>query len=178
MGKAREDLPEDLFTAEPKTSIRMLEWAGAKVDPKSGEVKPKPKPKRRATMAAGVFNRALTEVNAMMLTQDWSEFSARHVVALYDLMFKKTYGIEPVMTAAERHRFVMQAAQFVKREFGDDFDAALDFYQWLWAREIDREKWRRENGREGGSLSMWSMVASKPLNEYRLSLTRKRTHAR
>lgn len=172
MAKAREDLPEDLFTPTPKTSTRLLEWAGAKVD-KNGVVKPKPKPKRRTTIAASVFTRAIAEVGTMMVTHEWDTFSARHVVALFDVMYKKTYGIEPSTTAVERHRFTMQAAQFVNREFGGNYDAALDFYQWLWAREVGREKWRRENGRAGGSLSMWSMVSTQHLNDYRLALNRK-----
>lgn len=175
MAKAREDLPEDLFTPTPKTSTRLLEWAGAKVD-KNGMVKPKPRPKRRATMAASVFERALYEVRTMMATHEWATFTARHVVALFDVMYHKAYGIEPVLTAVERHRFTMQASQFAKREFAGDYDALLDFYQWLWAREMEREKWRRENGREGGSLSMWAMVSSQTLNDYRLALNRK--HAR
>jgi hypothetical protein len=209
MKKALRHLPADLFPDEPATkpraSTRFLEWAGAKVDEETGKVTAKEKRAKPKTMAAAVFNRARVETQAMMDSCDWEGCTARHILALYDLMHVKTYGIEASMSATERHQLVLRAGGFVRREFGvvidccemrqasrsvaetltcsscgehvatkGNFVDAVDYFCWLWTREIGREKWRREHPeRGGGRLTMGICMAGTVITDYRLALTRK-----
>ncbi len=175
MGRATIDLPEDLFPndATSKQPTGLLKWAGATIDSQTGRATAKEKPKRRATMAASVFNRAVAETEAMMAEGDWSQCTARHIVALYDLMHMKVYGIESSMSSGDRHIAALRAGSFAKRELGGDFEKVVDYFRWVWTREMGREKWRRENGREGARLTIGWCFGGALFTDYRLALTRR-----
>ena len=110
----------------------------------------------------------------MMDARDWTGCTARHLVALYDLMHEKTYGITVTMSGTERYRYTLIAGAFVKRSFDGDFIKAIEFFRWVWTREIEREKWRRENDRDGGHIGLGFMFSNRLLDQWRLHLARAR----
>lgn len=199
------DLPEDLFSSgEATTEIEpkaggMSQWAKTT---RSGKPRTTKKPK---TIAAGVFNRARSETQAMIDSGEWSECTPRHLVALYDLMHMQIYGVEALMSSTERHEAVLRMGSFVRRAFGTAIDCcdrrqtsheapktltcktcgadvptrantdpAIDYFRWLWTREMGREKWRRENDRDGERLTIHACISSMRLTDYKLHLTRRR----
>ena len=169
------DLPEDLFLNEPSSRppSRLSSWAGAKVDSETGEVTAK-KRRRSCTMAASTFNRARVETQAMIDTQDWSACTNRHFVALYDLMHAKIYGVDSMLSASDRHRFFLLVSGFVKRHFGPNIGEAINYFRWLWQREIGREKWRNETGREGVRMTYARCCSNQAFADYCYAKTRKR----
>lgn len=170
------DLPENLFSTdeeeEPVTAIRETpEFLAlvAEVDQKKERRKKKSK-----TFAASMFNRTLAEVDVMMSTHDWSFANARHLVALYDRMHTKVYGVECAeLGPAERYNTIMQANTLVKVEFDGDFEDAVDYMRWVWMREMNKEKWVRETGAQGGRITPWLMFSKKFLTDYRLAMARR-----
>lgn len=133
----------------------------------------KAKPK---TLAASQFGRARTEVEAMIESDDWSGATARHLVALYDVMHTEVYGVECAeLGPAERYNATMMAANLTKREFSGDYTKAVEFMRWAWAREADSEKWRRENGRtHARRIGARLMFGGSLLTDYRVYLARTR----
>lgn len=185
----RIDVPEGLFgddTAEPVTHTRrkrsgavtkspsLEAFLGRARDPETGKLIPKKKRARTRSVAASTHDRTRAETQRMIDTRDWEGCAPRHLVALYDLMHRKTYGIDAPMTGTERHRATLMAGGFVKRAFGGDMDKALHYLRWLWTREMDREKWRRENGRDGGRLELRWIFGNRLLTDYQVAMARKR----
>ncbi len=126
------------------------------------------------TVAAAVFNRALAEVDEMLRSGDWESGGARHLVALYDRLHHRCYGVEPVLSSSERFNAGLLAGAMLKREFSGDVDAMVEFMIWAWNRELERERWRRENGREGGRIGVHLMFSGALLTDYRIHLVRRR----
>jgi hypothetical protein len=133
--------------------------------------------RRRAkpkTMAAAVFNRALAEVDQMLRSGVWDGASARHLVALYDVMHQRAYGVAAAeLGPAERYNAGLLAGNMLKREFGGDLVDMVNFMLWAWQREIEREAWRRENGRDGGRIGVRLMFNNALLTDYRIHLARR-----
>lgn len=126
------------------------------------------------TICASVFDRTKHEVEAMMASKDWSACGARHLVALYDLMHAKCYGIEPAeLGPSERYNATMFAAGFVRREFGGEYTLAVEYMRWAWTKEIRTEKWRRENKVEHARrIGVRLMFGGALLTDYRVWLAR------
>lgn len=181
------DLPETLFTP------------GDEEDPKTGtRVKTKPPPEdaspefkaliagvtkkverrkaRPKTIAAADFGRARLEVKRMMDSGEWDECGARHLVALYDMMHEKCYGVAPAeLGPAERFNAAMMASGFVKREFDNDYVKAANYMHWAWTKEINDEKWRRANARlNARRIGVRLMFGGALLTDYRVFLARTR----
>jgi hypothetical protein len=187
----REDVPESLFSLdsevseEPKTTTRTRTKVPPPPDSDASpefqalitEVSAKQarRSKRSKTIGASVFNRARLEVQEMIESGDWAQCGARHLVALYDLMHLKCYGVEAVeLGSTERYNAAMMAANLVKRMFGGDYVSAVEYMRFVWTKEISTEKWRRENGREGRRIGTRLMFGGTLVTDYRLSLARKR----
>lgn len=132
------------------------------------------KPKSK-TIAASVFDRALAEVDEMMKTEQWDQAGARHLVALYDRMHAKCYGVEAVeLGPTERYNAAMMAANLTKREFGGDYTETVDYMHWVWTKEIRDEKWRRENGRTNARrIGIRLMFGGPMVTDYRVFLARR-----
>lgn len=163
------DIP-DLFDDQEAPSAMTL-WARST---RTGKAKkPRSERPKKTTMAAAVFDRARAEMQAMIDSQNFAGCSARHIVALYDLMHVKVYGVEVSMSGSERHTYTLRAGGFIKREFSGDYTKAIAFFRWLWAREMGREKWRRETGNEGGRLDIGQSISGKSITDYRLALARR-----
>lgn len=129
---------------------------------------------RSKTISNSVFEKASREVDAMIRSGDWEKVTTRHLVALYDRMHFKCYGVEAVeLGPSERYNAMMQAGGMVRREFGGSCEEAVEFMRWAWTREISREKWRRENGKDGGRIGIRLMFGGALLTDYKLHLARK-----
>lgn len=181
--KTRADGTGDLFDEEPKTEERprreptaLEKFLGRKRDPATGKLEPKKKPRPRSkTVAAATFARTEHETREMIRTREWDACGVRHLVALFEIMHEKAYGIAPTTSASERYTMTLMMGGFVKRAFGGDIDKALDYFRWLWTREIANEKWRRENGREPRRLAFRWTVGNGMLDDYRVAMARRKT---
>lgn len=166
--KAVEDEDDAGFTTKetPSKAMRtLLDEVAAKKERR------KSRPK---TIAASVFSRSLSEVDEMNRTGDWSDATAGHLVALYDRMHTKCYGVDCAeLGPSERYNVAMFAGTFVKREFDGDYTRAVEFMNWAWTREIANEKWRRENGRTNARrIGARLMFGGSLLSDYRVALAR------
>jgi hypothetical protein len=130
---------------------------------------------RSKTIAAATFDRALADVDEMIKTGEWEGAGARHLVALYDRLHLKCYGIEATdLGSAERYNAAMMAANLVKREFGGEVAEAAEFMRHIWEREISAEKWRRENNRiNARRIGFRLMFSGGMVADYRLYLARR-----
>ncbi len=110
-------------------------------------------PKKRS---AGLLRKKhIEEVRDRMARKDWDGMTPGKLVALYWLCHEKVYGVVPVeidKTAAWETAMKV-AGSMVKRHFDDDMERAITFMRWVWTREQGREKWRRDNNRDGQRLT-------------------------
>jgi len=181
MGRRTVDLNESLFAAGEEDD----DGGGEATDDDGGDDafaamvattrakmhRRKTKPK---TIAAAVFNRALTEADEMLRSGNWEGAGVRHLVAAYDRCHTRCYGVEPAeLGPSERFNASMLAATMLKREFNGDLVGMVEYMLWAWERELDREKWRRENGRDGGRIGVRLMFSGALLTDYRLHLARR-----
>lgn len=173
MAAKRIDVPDSLFPEQPKSipPTPLEVYLGRTRDPDTGKLVPKRK--RSKAVAASTFDLTRVETQRMMDEREWEGCTSRHLVALYDIMYRKTYGVDVTMSGSERYRLTMIAGAFVKRLFGGDFVQAIEFFRWVWTREIGREKWRREEGREGGLISAGFMFSNRLYDQWRLDLARR-----
>ena len=65
-----------------------------------------------------------------------------------------------------------------RTHFGNEPQELADFIWWTWKREIGREKYRRENGRDGGSISWALQFSGRLLTDYRISMARESTRGK
>lgn len=181
MGKgsaARNVVSETLFSADDDPPTRTRAKPSA-LSPEmqrlvaEGEAKAARKRARSKTISASVFNRARLEAEEMVRTREWSGATARHLVALYDLMHEKVYGVEALeLGPSERHKAALIAGNMIKRYFNGDVEACVEFLRWVWTREMGREKWRRENQQSGQRIGIRLMFSGSLVTDYRVDLAR------
>ena len=165
------DLPDALFEDEsddggsPSSDfLKLVGGTRAKLEKRA---------KRPKTIAAAAFGRALAEVDAMLETGEWDGATARHLVALYERMHERCYGVAPEeLGPSERYNATLLAGNMVKNKFEGDLVACVEFMLWAWAREIDSEKWRRANDRQGRRIGVRLMFSGSILTDYRYHLSR------
>lgn len=181
------NLPEDLFAdQEPDTEVMS---APPEMDnaPPSAEMqalvgkisKRQERRKKSKTIAASTFDKTREEVVAMVKSGEWDECGARHLVALYDIMHLKVYKVEDAaLDSKTRYNAVMMAANFVKREFADDYVEAVEYMRWVWSEEMRQEKWRIENNRQNNNpITYYMMFSGRLLTKYRIFLARRHSRA-
>lgn len=97
----------------------------------------------------------IEEVRERMKRKNWEGMTAGKLVALYWLCHERVYGVTPVEIdkASTWTSAMKQAGSMVQKHFDGDVDRAITFMRWCWTRELEREKWRRDNGKEGRRLS-------------------------
>lgn len=168
----RIDIPEDMFEgAAPRVSPETLAFMRRRLDAEGELV---PKKRREGVVAAAAHDRTKVETERMMWERDWRGCEARHLVALYDLMHARTYGVAAPMTAAERYRLVGRAAGFLRNSFGGDVAEVIEYFRWAWGREVGRERWAREKGIEGrGRIGPGLMFSTHLLGDYRVDKARR-----
>jgi len=139
----------------------------------------RPGKRKRATgVTPAKFAEATARAAAMIVSSDWTEARAIDFVALYTSMHEKVYGVAPVMTSADRLNASFAAAACMRTHFGNEPQELADFIWWTWKREIGREKFRRENGRDGGSISWALQFSGRLLTDYRISMVRESTRGK
>lgn len=174
------DLPDELFSSdddevEPDPIPETLEFQ----ELVAAMEKKQDRKKQRAnvrTVAASKFDRTLSEVDVMILSSNWDGAKPRHLVALYDRMHTKIYGVECVeLGPTERYNTVMQALTLVKSEFEGDAENAVEFMRWVWSREMNKLKWCRENGHgTPNRITPWKMFSKSFVTDYRVALAQSR----
>lgn len=168
---------EPLFqddSPEPKTgSCRSPAYDAMKREVEARFARRRAKPK---TIAAAKFDRSRSEVLAMIETGEWESVGASHLVALYDVMHEEIYGVKCAELGPEaRYNAMMMAAQLTKREFGGDYEKAVEFMRWAWNREARDEKWRVENGRSNARrIGARLMFGGALVTDYKVYLHRVR----
>lgn len=180
-GSERYDLPDSLFVLDEEPAPKPKPPPPPESGPSLGmrqllaeqTAKAERRKARSKTVPASAFERMLTEVDEMIRSAEWTGARPGHLVALYWRMHEKCYGVTPAeLGAAERHRAVLLAGGFVKREFAGAIVEAVEYMRWAWTREIGREKWRRENTKTGGRIGVRLMFGGGLLTDYRVDLVR------
>lgn len=177
--RRRSQGQKDLFTeTEPVTKTTFTEKEApsaamsallSKTRKRIANRKKKPK-----TIAVGEFNRALLEVDTMLRTGDWSDATTRHMVALYDRMHERTYGVEALeLGPTERFNALMLASNMLKTHFSGDLEKMVPYMLWVWNREVEREAWRRRNQQSGQRIGVRLMFSGSMLTDYRVDLARR-----
>lgn len=150
--------------ADEESHTQLVDWAATKG-----------KPKRAKTIGDAPWERALREARAMMQTAVWAGANARHYAAAYELLHARVYGVAPAeMNPAGRMRATWLAAKMLRDHFDGDVMEMASFVRWAWAREVERERWRRENGREGARITVGFMFGGALVTDYRVAMARKR----
>ena len=130
-------------------------------------------PKARAHGVSDArLDKALDATTVCIAQGDWSEATAINFLALYVLMHRKVYDVDPVMTAKERHECLLCIGSFVKKHFEDSPSDLACYIRWVWKREFDREKWAQTNGRQRGVMSWRLMLSTAVLTDYRVERAR------
>lgn len=133
------------------------------------------KPPKRKTIPPAAMARATAEMEEMKRTGDWSTALPRHFVAAFEAQHVLVYGVaDAEMNGATRMMAAGAAHRMLQHEFGGDQDAMALYMRWAWIREEGREKWRRENGRDGGRVGWRLMFGGALLTDYRLDQQRRR----
>lgn len=160
----------------PKSKFTPKEAPSAEMQALMGDYakKQERKKSRSKTIAASQFGRTRVEVETMIDLDDWSGATARHLVALYDIMHAEVYGVACAeLGPAERYNATMMAANLTKREFSGDYTKAVEFMRWAWAREAETEKWRRDHGKtHARRIGARLMFGGSLLTDYRVFLAR------
>ena len=98
--------------------------------------------------------RTRAEAERMRLERSWGDAKPGHLVALYAWCHEQVYGVAPAeLSGLDWSGAAAMAAKLVRDEFGGKMAEVIEFMRWLWRREKAREKWRRDNDREGGRIS-------------------------
>lgn len=122
------------------------------------------------------------EVEAMRRSRDWARATARHFVELYCWCHLHVYGLEPAelrgtgkSSVNARKGAISAAKRMLTTEFERTGQMAA-FVDWAFKREIEREKWRAEQGRTDAPRLSWNALFAgrAVLTDYRASLLRKR----
>lgn len=122
------------------------------------------------------------EVEVMRRTREWNKATSRHFVELYCWCHERVYGLEPAELRGTGKASVNArkgAISAAKKLMTDEFERPSQmaaFVDWAFKREIEREKWRKENGRtDAGRLTWQALFAGRAvITDYRATLLRKR----
>ena len=136
---------------------------------------------RKSKPRAKPAKAARDEMFEMVKARDWKGATGNHFVELYAWCHEKVYGIEPAeirgtskAATTARKAAISMASRMLKSEFDGPTQMA-NYLHWVFKREVEREKWRKENGREGGRIT-WRVVfaAGAVLTDYRIAKARQR----
>lgn len=157
------------MSRRPLTAEERAKLSLALFDPKCDA----PKPPRVRRLENAAMDRAMEDVVRFTAEQDWSQAKGRHWVALFAKFHREVYGVEPAdLTPKARMDAAVMAAALVRRHFKEP-DEMAEFVWWCWQRERGREKWRRENGRAGGSITWRLQFNGALVTDFRIDRARK-----
>ena len=124
----------------------------------------------------------LVDVITMMKSNNWSSAKPMHMVALYCWCHEQVYGVECAeltgsgkATTAARRGAAGAAARMLQGEFNGIPDAMARYINWVFKREVGREKWAKENGRDRGRMTWMVLFAGRAvLTDWRADRLRRR----
>ena len=127
----------------------------------------------RSSMSDAICKKLFDEVITMIDTDDFAEFTPPHAVAMHAHLFCETYGVESTGDPASFRGIVCRrAAAIFEKEFEKDAHAFVKFILWTWAREEEREEWRKRSNRQTRTLNaMWQFDA-RLVTEWRINQRR------
>ncbi len=130
---------------------------------------PKKDQTKSKTISDSQFARAMSEMNSMRCSGDWTLAGPRHFLALYVYCFTSIYGFEPTeLTPIVRLRAAGAAGRMLKTHFDNDSAEMANFIRWTWKGEQLTEKWRRENPSHSGGVINWNwQFSGRLLDKYR-----------
>jgi hypothetical protein len=164
--------PDD-FPEEPKSAKRLIAEQSVLAFARPA-IERKRRPFRSSPKSIAL---SLAESSERARTADWQGAHGRHLVGLYAQLHEGVYGFAPSELDAPGWAFASAAAtRMVDRQFGADFERAVEFMRWVWRREEERERWRRANAREGGRIG-WRLQfgAAALVDDYRVDQARRHT---
>jgi len=130
------------------------------------------KPKVRKTRDR--IEEARLEMERRAKSGDWEGATGLHLVLLYAWLHEEVYGVRTSeLTPKWRGVAAQMADRLIAGEFAGDVGAAVDFMKWSWKREEGREKWRRENQKEGGRLGWRLQFGGVLVTDYRVDQARR-----
>lgn len=144
----------------------VVAWAKA-------EAKTEPKRKRPSGITVASMVKAHREADRRSASDDWEGARPLVFVALYAILHEHVYGVVEELKTQDRKLAAFAAGRMLKGEFGGDAEAMASFLRWAWKREAGREKWRRDNGRQGLRLT-WRLLfgGGYLMTDYRLDQLR------
>ncbi len=144
--------------------------AAAAVDAMVGTKKKGPR-----SVSPSQIKREISEVRRRVEKDDWAGMRPGLLVAVYSWCHEETYGVPPgELRGTVWGKARLAAGKMVKREFGGDVEAAVEFLRWVWGREHDRERRRRDQGQETSRITWHSQFIRRYfLTDYRIFQSRK-----
>jgi hypothetical protein len=119
------------------------------------------------------MRRTLQRVEEMRLSNNWLMARPTDLVALYWWCHEQTYGVPPNELRDDWMPAASAASKLIK-EVGS-VDETVEFIRWTWAQEQEREKWRRDNGREFGRVTWRDQFQKRALlTSYRIREIRRK----
>jgi hypothetical protein len=168
----RPALPHDLFDQEEEVPLseaarNMLAFASPKIVSMER--------KRKFAASRTQVSAARGEMERRTSSGDWDGASPAAFVALYEWLHRCVYGVDAGDLDPRGWAFATSSARrMVEKDFGGDAAEAVAFMKWVWKREDGREKWRRENGRDGQTIGWRQLFGAGYLRtDYRISKARR-----
>jgi hypothetical protein len=159
------DRAEATMARDDDKTARMDAFLG----PKAG-----PKKTRAKSIPASAMLRARQQIVPMMVDGDWNEAKGRHFVALFLVLHEAVYKVPcSEMDGPTCFYAAGMAKKLQDQHFDGSPGALVAFVKWTWERESSREKWRRENSRDGGQIGYRLQFGAKFITDYRLAMARK-----
>lgn len=116
---------------------------------------------------------ALVRVEEMIAADDYTGATPIHFVAMFAKGHSLVYGVPAAELGPEQRTIaIMKVARFLRGECGGDVTKAAAFVRWVWRREAEREKWRRENNKPGGTLGWGLAFSAEFATQWRVDMER------
>jgi hypothetical protein len=131
--------------------------------------------KRQLGTPAARRTALLEEARGCIADKQWGGARAGTLVALYGLFHERVYGAWPTELDAPKTwgLATIMAGRWVRDEFSGDIQRAVECMLWCWMREEGRERWRRENNRDGQRVGWRLQFSGVIASDYRVSLARR-----
>ena len=163
-------MPRRPLKQKGKASSKTMAFVGAKKKRREENAG-----KKRATRAGKqTVAKYKDEAQVFLDKGDWSEANASHFVGMYAVLFEYVYKVALDIKGNDWRGACSAARAMLKNEFNEDNDHFIAYVRWVWSREDEREKWRRENNKSGQVIGWRLMFSSRNLlTEYKVHLARK-----
>lgn len=134
-----------------------------------------PKPVKKKTLGNAAVKRYVKATTKLIEHNEWGAFKISNVVALHMWCHSRVYGVDALELeqGAEFEKARIRAGQLMKKQFGGELPALVDYVKWVWRDENRREQWRRKNGHPGKVLGWRLVFGPHKVVEYRIEQRRR-----